>query len=210
MKRFLVTAALVGLGVAVQPGGTASADVIGIDDFSGNETVIDFTDVDMKSLDNPADIGFGVTVLNSGGGTGGPGWRGNTPWSNFFDNIPGASLGKALADRWGASDLTYNLSEGVRRFGLLLSTGDQTTWTVSFFDTNDELIATTQAMMPAPSDAVFIGFESNTLIWSINITDEENGQITLMDDVRFEVIPSPGPLALLGVAGLIHSRRRRK
>ena len=188
--------------------GQANADFIGWDDFSGSETWIDFTHVDMGSLGNPADIGYGVTVLNEGGGTGGDGWRPDYDWGSYFSNIPGGSGGKALADSWGASNLTYFLPDGVIRFGLLLSTGTQTTWDVTFYDANQGVIAAGQAAMPGGSQAVFIGYESfGTPIASVNITDVENSQITLMDDVRFEV-PLPGAFALLGLAGLARRRRR--
>ncbi|MFG0251363.1 MAG: hypothetical protein ACF8NJ_00655 [Phycisphaerales bacterium JB038] len=186
----------------------ANAGWIGLDDFSGNETLIDFNTTDMGTLGNPADIGFGVTVLNQGGGTGGDGWRGNTDWGSYFSNIAGASLGYALADSWGASNLTYNLPAGTYRFGLLLSTGVTTTWDLTFYDAAGNVIDAGQATMPGDAQAVFVGYESmGAAIASVNISDVENGYITLMDDVRFEV-PAPGTFALFGLAGLACHRRR--
>jgi len=199
------------VGGAALAGGAAADGFIGLDDFSGSEDVITFNDTEMGDLDNPADIGFGITVANNGSGTGNENWRGNTDWGGFFDNIPGASLGRALADSWGTSDLLFELETGMNRFGMLLSTGTQTTWQIEVFDTNGNLLDSGEASMPNDSEAVFVGYESLAApIGSFRVFElEDNGQITLMDDVRFEVIPAPGAIALLGLAGLTTRRRRR-
>ncbi len=51
--------------------GVASADgFIGLGDFSGGETLIDFNATEMGDLGHPtADIGSNVMVTDSGGGT---------------------------------------------------------------------------------------------------------------------------------------------
>ncbi len=164
---------------------------IGLNDFSGGETVIDFNATDMTLLSHPtADIGSGITVTDSGGGTGFGGWRGNIDWSSFFDNIPGASLGRALADSWGASDLEYDLTGAgnPNRVGMLLSTGTQTTWTVEVYSPSHTLIDTGTAMMPGGGDAVFVGYEASGGIGYLRLIDQENGYITIMEDVRFEFV----------------------
>ncbi len=171
-------------------GGTAFADgFIGMGGFSGGETVIDFNTTDMTTLGSPtANIGNGITVTNSGGGTGGTGWRGNIDWSTFFDNIPGASLGRALGDGWGASDLLYDFTGAgnPNRAGMLLSTGTATTWTVDVYGPSFNHLASTNVTMPGAQDAVFVGYEASGGIGYIQLTDVENGYITIMDDVRFE------------------------
>lgn len=190
--------------------GLASADFVGIDAFSGSETVITFTGINTPALGNPADLGHGVTVDNNGGGSGRAGWRSSSSWSAYFSNIDGASGGAALADSWGASDILYSMESGVSRFGLLLSTGARTLWEIEVYDTRGGLIESGRAYMPKASKAVFVGYEStDQLIGGFRITDTENGYITLMDDVRFETVPAPGVLAALGLGGLAASRRRR-
>jgi len=171
-------------------GGEALADgFIGMNQFSGGESVITFNTTDMGSLSHPtASIGSGITVTDSGGGTGSPGWRGNTDWSAYFANIPGASQGRALADSWGASDLKYDFTGAgnPQRVGLLLSTGTQTTWTVRVYNPANVLVDTGQVSMPGPQQAVFVGYERSAGVGYLRVSDVENGQITLMDDVRFE------------------------
>ncbi|MBZ0173126.1 MAG: hypothetical protein K8E66_12140, partial [Phycisphaerales bacterium] len=120
--------------------GLASADFIGLDEFSGSETVISFTGIDMSALGSAADLGHGVTVDNYGGGSGRQGWRGHNNWGSYFSNIDGASGGAALADSWGASDLLFSIDGGATRFGVLLSTGARTDWDIEVYDIHGGLL----------------------------------------------------------------------
>ncbi len=57
----------------------------------------------------------------------------------------------------------------------------------------------------------FIGFNSDELVTSVTIrygNGSDVGLFTYIDDVYFN-IPAPGALALLGLVGLAHRRRRR-
>ena len=65
--------------------------------------------------------------------------------------------------------------------------------------------------MPDGSEAVFFGYEyTSGDIGSVQITETiDNGQIIILDDLRFEAVPSPGGLMLLGIAALGARRRRR-
>ena len=168
-------------------GGEALADgFIGMNVFSGGETVITFNTTEMGSLGHPtADIGSGVLVTDSSGG---PAWRGNTDWSAFFANIPGSSQGRALADSWGVSDLKFDFTGAgnPQRVGLLLSTFPVTTWTVRVYDPANTLVATTTVTMSGQQQAVFVGYERNAGVGYLRISDVENGYITIMDDVRYE------------------------
>ena len=180
----------VGASMLAFGGGAALADgFITLNDFSGGETVITFNSTEMGSLGHPtADIGEGVLVTNRGGGSGGPGWRGNTDWGTYFDNIPGASLGRALADSWGASDLLFDFTGAgnPNRAGLLLSTGTRTDYDIEIMDPSGQVIDSGVASMPNGAEAVFVGYEASGGVGFIRVSDVENGQIALMDDVRFE------------------------
>ncbi len=185
MKSFT----LAGLSVLAISGAAFADGFITLNDFSGGETVITFNSTEMGSLGHPtADIGEGVLVTNNGGGTGGPGWRGNTDWGAYFSNIPGASLGRALADSWGASDLLFDFTGAgnPNKAGMLLSTGSQTTYDIEIMNPAGAVIASGTAAMPGPAQAVFVGYEAAGGIGYIRVTDVENGQIALLDDVRFE------------------------
>lgn len=167
---------------------------IGMNQFSGGENVLTFNSTDMTTLSHPtADIGSGVLVTDSGGGTGNGAWRGNTDWSAYFSNIPGSSQGRALADSWGASDIKFDFTGAgnPQRVGLLLSTFPVTTWTVRVYDPSNNLVATTNVTMPGQQQAVFVGYERTAGVGYLRISDVENGYITLMDDLRME---RPGTL----------------
>ncbi len=185
MKRFAVAAvAMLACASAAQADGFIASS-----DFSGGENVLTFNSLDMTSLGHPtANLGSGVTVTDSGGGTGNGAWRGNTDWSAYFDNIPGSSQGRALADSWGMSNLLFNFTGAgnPNRVGMLLSTGVQTTWTVRVYNPAFTLIETATVTMPAAQDACFIGFYATGGIGYVRVTDNENGFITIVDDLRFE------------------------
>ncbi len=191
--------AIVGSAILAMSGAALADGFIGMGGFSGSETVIDFNATDMTLLAHPtANIGSGITVTDSGGGTGFGGWRGNIDWSSFFSNIPGASLGRALADSWGASDLLYDFTGAgnPNRAGMLLSTGTATTWTVEVYGPSFNLLGTTNVTMPGASMAVFVGYEASGGIGYIRLIDVENGYITIMDDVRFESTGGGGSVIL--------------
>lgn len=172
------------------PATIACADgFIGLDDFSGNETLIDFTSVDMGSLHpDDADIGSGVHVWNYGGGTGTTGWRDNMDWSSYFDNIPGASLGKALSDRWGSSTLIFDFTSAryPNRAGMLISTWPATSYSIRVFDTEGQPIEFMGFATSGTGNAIFVGYEAAGGIGAIQVEDTENGFSTIIDDVRFE------------------------
>jgi len=186
MKRVMALTAMACCAL----GGEALADgFIAMNRFSGGESVITFNTTDMGSLGHPtANIGSGISVTDSGGGKGAPGWRPNIDWGSLFDNIPGSSQGRALADSWGASDLKYNFTGAgsPQRVGLLLSTGTQTTWTVRVYSPANVLVDIGQVSMPGSQQAVFVGYERHAGVGYLRISDVENGFSTVMDDVRFE------------------------
>jgi hypothetical protein len=172
--------------------GSALADgFINLSDFSGGESLIDFNTTDMGGLSSPtADIGMGVLVTNSGGGTGGPNWIGNVDWGSYFSNIPGNSGGRALADGWGSSDLLFDMTGAGNptRVGMLLSTGVQTTFDIEVYGPANNLIDSGSFTMPAASQAVFVGYEASGGVGYFRVMDVENGNISLLDDVRFESV----------------------
>ena len=180
-RVLVVTSLLAGMG-----GGVALAQPIGINDFSGSEQVITFTP-GFGSQNAPFTY-EGVTFSEAGGGTGGPGFNASINWGSFFANISGSSQGTGFNDQWGDSLIIMELPSGIRRFGCLLSTSPVTTWTMNLYDAGNNLIGSDTRTMPGGSQAVFIGYQTTTDIARVEIdeTNGENGNISLMDDVRLE------------------------
>jgi hypothetical protein len=117
---------------------------IEIADFSGQETLIDFTSVDSLTPGDFRHAGLtGRWIADMG--TIGVGNLGR-----FFDNVPGASLGNALASTGAATvpgNMEFVLDEPARRFGLLISTGTRSGWQLTAYDELDRPIGTVENSM---------------------------------------------------------------
>ncbi|MCC6906701.1 MAG: hypothetical protein IT430_02055 [Phycisphaerales bacterium] len=181
--KIMVLAGVVGVA-----GAAALGQPINIGDFSGNEQVITFTPG--FGGQNAPFVYEGVEFSESGGGSGGAGFNGSINWGSYFDNIPGSSQGNGFNDQWGDSLIIMRPPAGIRRFGCLLSTTPVTTWTMNLYDASNNLLGFVTRTMPAQSDAVFLGYETSADIARVEIdeTNGENGNITLMDDVRLEAV----------------------
>lgn len=196
--------------------GVAQAQPIGWDDFSGNENWENFTDWPGGQT-NPL-VYNGVTYTEQGGGSGSPNWRPPTNWGSLFsagsDLYPGLSLGIAAADAHGISDIKIEFTDfpGINRAGLLASTGTQTLYELSAYDADDTLLDSVQAPMPANSFPIWLGLETDSAIAYLRLTEPngENGQIGIIDDLRFEVVPEPATLSMLALGGLGALIRRRR
>jgi len=163
---------------------------INIGDFSGSEQVITF-DPGFTTQCAPL-LYENVIFSENGGGTGGPCYRANSDWGSWFANIPGASGGIGFNDQWGDSLIIMEPPAGTTRFGCLLSTSPITVFTMNLYDANNNLIGSDTRSMPNTSQAVFIGYQTDVDIARVEISEPngENGNITLMDDVRFEGGPT--------------------
>ncbi len=172
--------------LAMAGGSVFAGGPIGIGDFSGSEQVITF-DPGFSQQCAPYEY-EGVIFDEDGGGTGGACFNAYNDWGNFFSNISGSSQGIGFHDQWGNSKIIMNPPAGTTRFGCLLSTGLQTDYAMHLYDGNGNLLGSTSGSMPADAQAVFLGYEADSPIARVEITEPngENGQILLMDDVRFE------------------------
>jgi hypothetical protein len=149
---------------------------------------------------NPATY-QGITFTNNGSGSGGPGLSTATDWSAYFGNIPGASLGNALNDSWGITNLTIDFGGPVNGFSILLSTGVATSWTVTAYDAGNAVLGSTFVTMPGAQLAVLASLNFNGINKVTIVEPSENHQITLFDDLTFNTAGVPEP-STLGLAGL--------
>jgi hypothetical protein len=135
----------------------------------------------------------------------------------FFGNVPGASLGNALASQGSLTGrLEFIVDDPVRRFGLLISTGTRSGWELTADDELDQPIGRVENTMRGPGLAMFLGAEFTTPAKRMVIFEHiQSGQNDTFDDIRFETVPEPSQLSWLVVivrsAALwqrLHRRRR--
>ncbi len=192
--------------------GLGEASMIPLTQVSANETVLTFTTgfpsttapVTYEGVTFDAENPLGTDTPRIGA------WR---DFSNKFDNISGASLGKALEDSFGQTHLIVVFPVPVEQVSLLLGSGPVTTWEVTAY--SDALaLGSRQFTMPAAQEAVraHLNFEENITRIEITEPNGDNGHITLLDDLTFIPVPEPSTLTLLciGAIGLaVFARRRR-
>lgn len=209
-RRFGLAVAVLGLIVGVS--GQARAGLItSTSAFSGNESVVTFNALPTGNYTGVGGMFTmgGVTFSSSNSSLN------INQWGPYL-NTPGASQGAALNDTVGKSDITIDFgSAAVFRAGLLLSTGLSTSWTVAAYDTAGNFIESGTATNAA-GNPVFIGFEASQMIGHLRVSETfDNSQVTIIDDVRFEVsaVPEPSSIALVCTAlpmGLGLAWKRRK
>ena len=163
---------------------------------------------------NPA-VYQGVTFTDNGSGSGSQNLTTANDWSGYFSNIPGASLGNALNDSWGMTNLTIDFGGPVNGFSILLSTGPATSWTVTAYDAGNAVLGSTFVTMPGGQLAVLASLNFSGINKVTIVEPSDNGNITLFDDLTFNGatgVPEPSTLGLagLGLALAAWKMRRRE
>lgn len=110
------------------------------------------------------------------------------------------------------SVVTLNFDNPVNAVGLdLIGTanfGDPAEAALTVETSADESLTLIEGEPNSANDTFFAGFVSNTPFDSITITNSYDGDSYGIDSVSYGV-PAPGSAALLGLAGLAATRRRR-
>ncbi len=196
----LILAALLILG-----GGTAAhAGMIHRDDFSGSETLQDFSDFTLPA-DPGNTIAVGDTTFATTGGD-------DATWRIASHN---AGTGVGLVAFQPSLDVTVSFELPVLRAGIEIATSAKTVTKVGFYDVDGELL--NNVYVPSSGNLgiapAFAGWESVSGIASIRIMAAGRTQPTLFDNLRYETLPAPEPAAVslvaLGLAVLAIARSRR-
>lgn len=142
-----------------------------------------------------------ATFSEASTGSGGPGWR---VLSGFFNGSD------TLTDNAGISDITIDFDTPMGAAGLLVGIGPGT-YDVSFYDMGGGLLGTVSGSVVDVTESFFAGWGHAGGIGSIRILEPtgDNARVGGIDDVRYDIVPAPGSLALLGLAGFAAARRRR-
>lgn len=111
-----------------------------------------------------------------------------------------------LPTGWGVLEF----DQGAYDFGGYFGTVDELSGgNVSFFDANDQLIETVD-MQLGLNEWTWFGWHSDQAFTKVVIHGGTNpGPPIVMDDLQVNYTPAPGALAMLGLAGVAASRRRR-
>ena len=179
--------------------GTANATPIGIDAFSGSETVTTFNNL-------------GLPFLN----TGSLSLDGNT-YTTDDNRIRISTFGHTsgmFGNNTGLGFIDVVLGTPALRVGALVGVpSSHTTAIVEFFDPLDNSLGTLSINFLL--GLTFLAFEDPALIGRVRFTDRTFDVILAIDDFRFEAasVPEPGALALFGIGllglGVMQRRRRR-
>ena len=191
----------------------AHAFSIEVDAFSGSEKVITFSP-GFAYTEAPSVTYEGVKFESKGSGSGTIGQKGDWYVGGFFgfSSLAPYSGENVYSDYFGNSKIIMTLSQGqIRRFGAAFSSQPKTTWKVTAFNSANVEIDSVTKSMPSPNSFVFIGLETSQDIAYVTVTEPngENGNKTLMDDVRFEPVPEPASFLALGAGFFAMARKRR-
>ena len=200
--RAILRVLIVFTAIAV-PSRTATADLIGIGDFSGNETVIDYDDLANGEIITNQFAGLGIIYDTINGTTTADAFIGG-----LFDNgsLPNAAF--VVLNSGGFLRLNFDTPQ--LRVGMQFGTslGEQLIMDVFGTDGFLETVSLAGSLNSFGVLEGFIGVENAAGITSVEIRSSTDGFNYGIDDTRFE-IPAPATLPLLVLSGLLGSRRRR-
>ena len=221
MKKIVVLA--IGMLFLLITCNVTFATPIGIGDFSGSETLVDFDLADITGGSyNSTSVTFGdVTITSDVAKL----YRG--PYSymdNYFANYTNSGMDYMYDSGNGATftDVTFTFDTVMDRAGLLLGLDSVADYTMIAYNNTGGVIESVSGSTNY-MEAVFLGIQA-TGIASIRVieTSFPNNKISVFDDLRYESLGDPGPgpdpvpepttMLLLGVGllGLFGVSRKKK
>lgn len=228
------------LVISMAAAGWAQADTIPIssDSFSAGAALITFSNATDNKSGDPIAVG-GVTFDNLSSDSLYSGYYPNNAYGNRAIYFGKASDDGQLIDLVGQTNYTITFAPGsvVNRVGMELATGGTeghaVTWFYEAYGANDSLLGggsvtgtivnlQNGTFIPNPfyaTGSVFLGFQSSSDIDRVRLYQTENdANITIMDNLRFEAVeaaavPAPNSivgLLSMGVIGLVIAWRRKR
>ncbi len=191
LKRMICLTALVFLASLNE---AATAGLIGVGDFSGNETVIDYDNLAGGEIITNQFAGLGVIYDTINGSTDADVFRGS-----LFDN--GSLPNAAFVELGSGGFLRLSYGTLQTRVGTQFITSSSEELIMDVFG-DSGFLETVSVSGSQNSHAVlegFIGVENTAGISSVEIRSSTNGFNFAIDDTRFEVFPEPTTLILLDI-----------
>ena len=208
MKKmsFCTSSAVAIAAICLAMNSTAQADIVAIDPFTGtaNDTFDQYNNVmALQTLEVFGELGT-ISNLTEDGAI-------KVEWSSSFNGDLVSPISGMMMGQLGIAQWDFN-TPIIRFGGWWENNSGADDAIVEFFDIDQNLIGVMNAAVDVDAQQwQWNGWQSDTPISSIVVTGHGiiNGFLWY-ENIQIDLVPTPGALALIGIAGVFVPRRRKR